>query len=272
MVGAVRHLRAENLDDGPHAAFANRIFGFDDERARAHAHQHAVAAAIERQSRVLDLVLRGGGARGYEARTHPFHQIVGRKIVGADDDHAAAAPEANPVFGNANRRRGRRAGRVYLGVRPANAQHLGELRMAHRQHLEDEATVELERFALLARFVKARDFAGEVVEARERRREDHTGFVGHGERQPPAVGQVAARGGATVVANQGNASVTQRFDTSANGQRRGDVENLGTLLGDAKLLGQVEGTLAPSQSYDFVDRLNRLQARLADFALVQAND
>ena len=59
-----------------------------------------------------------------------------------DDDHAAAAPGADPVLGQAHRLGGARAGRVHLGVGPAGADVLGELRVAHGEDAEEEAAIE----------------------------------------------------------------------------------------------------------------------------------
>ncbi len=272
MERAVRHLGAQHLDDAAHAALPDRVLRLDDHRAGAHAHQHAVATTVERQRRILDLAVGGSRAGAEEARAHPLHQVVRGQVVGADDDHAAATAHANPVFRDAHRDGGRRAGRVDLRVGAANAEHLGELRVPHGQHLEDEAAIELVVGLLLARLVETHDLADDVVEARERGREDHAGLVGHGQRQAPTIGQVAAGGGLAVVAHERNAGVAQRLDAGAHRQRGGDVEHLGALAGDAELLGQVEGALAPSQADHLVSRTNRLDAGLTHVALVQAHD
>ena len=268
MEGAVGDFCAQELDLTAHTALANSIFGFDNQCARAHAHQHAVAATIERQGRTLDDVLRRGSARGHKPRTHPFHQVVRSEVVSADHDHAPAASQANPVLGDRNSRRGRRASRVDLCVGSANTKHFGELGVAHRQRMKDKTPIELKFGLLLARFIETRDFVGEVVEAREGRGEDHAGLVGHGQWQTPAVRQVAASGGASVVAHKRNTSVAQGLDASGNGERRRDIEGLATLLGHTEFLGQIEGALAPSQTDNLVGRLDGLQAWLADLALV----
>ena len=70
-------------------------------------------------------------------------QLVGGDVVGGDDHHAAAAAGADPVLGERDGLGGAGAGRVDLRVRPAGADELGELRVAHRQHAEQEAAVEL---------------------------------------------------------------------------------------------------------------------------------
>ena len=65
-----------------------------------------------------------------------------------DDQHAAAAARPNPVFRQRDRLRRAGARRVHLGVRPARADVLGELAVAHRQDAEEEAPVERVRLAL----------------------------------------------------------------------------------------------------------------------------
>jgi len=272
VVRAVGELGAEHLDEAPHATLANRVLGLHHQATRAHAHQHAVAPAIEGQRRAFDDVLGAGRARGHEARAHPLDQVVRGQLIGADDEHAPAAPHADPVLRHAEGHRGRGARRVDLGVRPANAEHLGKLGVSHGQHLEDEPAIELEVALLLPRLVVSRDLPGEVVEAGEGRREDDAGLIGHGKGHPPAVGQEAAGGGAAVVPHERDAGVPQGLDAGAHGQRRGGVEDLGALARDAEVLRQVERALPRRQPDHLVHRTNGLEARLADVALVQAND
>ena len=272
VVGAVGEFGAQDLDHAAHAAFAHAVLGLDDQRARAHAHEHAVAAAIERQGRALDSIFGGGSARGQESRAHPFHQMVRGQLVGADHDHAPAAPQTNPILGHRNGHGRGCTSRIDLRVRSANPEHLGELGVAHGEHLEDEAPVELELGLLFACLVETRDFARKIVEAGKGRGEDHAGLVGHAKRQAPAVGQVTARRGTAVVAYQRNAGVAQGLDTGRDGERGCGVEDLGALLGHAELLDQIESALAAGQADDLVDGLDGLQARLAHLALVQAHD
>ena len=91
---------------------------------------------------LLDHFVGGGRAAGQEAGADPLEQMVGGDVVGRDDDHAAAAPGADPVLGQRHGLGGARAGRVDLRVRPAGADEFGELRVAHRQDAEQEAAVE----------------------------------------------------------------------------------------------------------------------------------
>ena len=132
-----------------------------------------------------------------------------------------------------DRLRGARAGRVDLGVRAARADQLGELRVTHRQHPEQEAAVELVRarprararargcgarprparrrppLASLSRAcataracraaragsdrLEAVELVGEVVDAREGGREDDPRVVAQRVRQHPAVGELRSR-------------------------------------------------------------------------------
>ena len=78
-----------------------------------------MAPAVERHRGVLDVLVRGGGARREEAGAHPAEQVVGRDVVGGDDHDALAAAGADPVLGQSDGLRGAGAGRVDLGVRPA---------------------------------------------------------------------------------------------------------------------------------------------------------
>src|SRR5690349_16866921 len=99
VVGAVGGFAAEQLDHAAHAALAHGILAFDNHGACAHADDHAVAAAVERQRRFFHAVVGGGSAGRQKARADPSHQVLAGHVVGGDHQHAAAAPAANPVFG-----------------------------------------------------------------------------------------------------------------------------------------------------------------------------
>ena len=136
-----------------------------DERRGAHADDHPVAALVERQRRLLDHLVGRGGARREEARADPVHQCRGG-VVGGDDHDPPAAPGADPVLGERDRLGGARARRVDLRVRPARADELGELRVAHRQHAEQEAAVERRTARVSSCVLAARGCAGRAPRAR----------------------------------------------------------------------------------------------------------
>ena len=54
-------------------------------RDRAHAEDHPVPATVERQRRVLDVLVGRGRAGREEAGAHPLQQRVGGDVVGGDD-------------------------------------------------------------------------------------------------------------------------------------------------------------------------------------------
>ena len=99
-------------------------------------------ALIERQRGVLDDLVGRGRPGGQEAGADPAEHDVRGCVVGGDDHHAPAAPGADPVLGQRDGLRRARARGVDLGVGPARADQLGELRVAHREHPEDEPAVE----------------------------------------------------------------------------------------------------------------------------------
>ena len=166
-------------------------------------------------------------------------------VVGGHDQHAAAAPGADPVLGERDRLRGARAGGVDLRVRPPRPDQLGELRVAHREDAEEEPAVEgvrllleralevvnapldlvehhrigavvvehprpqrLERGEALAAHVirgVARDLVGHLLEAGERRGVDHPGVVAQLVRERPAVGKLGALGRGLVAQHERDA-------------------------------------------------------------------
>ena len=142
MEGAVAGDGREEAADRGDPALAGGLGALDDERRGAHADHHAVTAAVERKGRVLHLLVERGGARGDEPGADPLHHVVGRGVVGRDDQDAAAAAGADPVLGEARGKPHRAAGRVDLRVRAARADQLGELRVPHREDPEEEAAIE----------------------------------------------------------------------------------------------------------------------------------
>ena len=154
---------------GRHAALARGRGALDHDAGRAHAEDHPVAAPIERQRGVLDQLVGGRGARGQEARADPRQQRLGGHVVGGHDHHAPAAPRADPVLGHRDGLRRARARRIDLRVRPARPDQLGELGVAHREHAEQEAAVEVVRLLLEGR-ARARRSGGRSRRGPRRRR------------------------------------------------------------------------------------------------------
>jgi hypothetical protein len=146
--GAVERDRGQHLADRLDAALAGRLGRLDDERGCAHADDHPVAAAVERGGSVLDAASVAAAPRGEEARADPGQQDVGGHVVGGHHDDPAAPAGPDPVLGDRHGLGRAGAGGVDLGVRPAGADELGELRVAHRQGAEDEPAVEGEGFDL----------------------------------------------------------------------------------------------------------------------------
>ena len=250
--GGVRRGGAQDLRDGLDAALGCGVGGLDHERGCAHADDHAVAAAVERRGRVFDFRVSRRGSRGQEPGPDPRQQDLGGHVVCGDDDHAARAPRADPVFGHGQGLGSGCASGVDLGVRPPRADQFGELGVPHGQAPENEPPVEFEgllrqqlaqlgdplvdfdgrRFALAdlgshclqgeqllpATTVDliALDVIGEGVIAREGRGEDDAGRVTHRLRQTPAVGQAGADGGLLVAHHQGDTGVAQGVETGAD--------------------------------------------------------
>ena len=306
--GAVRDDGREHLADRRDAALARSVGRLNDEGGRAHPDKHAVAAPVERQRGFPD----GGVGRrcsgGQEARPDPREQVVRRRVIGRDHQHAAGPPGADPVLGHPDRERRRRAGRVDLGVRAAGADQLGELGVPHRQALEQEPPVEAERVLRQlgaelvdapvdlgdGRFVAAQPGAhglqrrehlamgavlvvpvqvgGERVQAREGRREHDARVVAHGLGQGPPVGQLRADRRRAVLQHQRDARVAQRLEAGADREPGRLVEG-GVALGlDAEVGDPVEDRV-PCRKFDHVgDAVDRLERGVAGLPLDQAGD
>jgi hypothetical protein len=140
---AVRHDGGQQLADGLDTALARGVQVLKHQRGAAHADDQAMAPSIERQRGVFDARVSRRGAGRQEAGAEPLHQVVGRNVIGADhDDDATAAAAVDPVTGHDHGLRRARARAVRLHVRTPRADVLGELRVAHGQHAEQEATIE----------------------------------------------------------------------------------------------------------------------------------
>ncbi len=298
MEGAVGRDRGQHLADGAHAALAHGVFGFDDQRSRAHTDNHAVAAAVEGQGRQAQFAFGGGRAAGHQGGADPLRQAAAGDVIPGNDDHAAGAPGADPILGDGDGVGGGGAGSVDMGVRAARPDVFGELGMSHRQDAEDVAPVEvvveaanlglqfgnaflesLFQVGLLRRhqgrhaaqflelaaqgpvLVEAGGILGHPVEAGESRGEDHAGLIGQRFGQFPAVRQEGAGGSSFVSHHERDAGVAQGFNAGGNGQLGGNVNRLETVLGDAKLLHRVELAALAGQFEGQVEVVNLLHDR-----------
>ena len=143
--GAVRGDRAQHLADRPESALFGGLRALQHHRRRTHPHDHAVPPAVERNGGFFHDIVGRRRAAGQEPGAEPLDQVVGRDVVRRDDDHPAAAPGADPVLRQSDRLGGARARRIDLRVRAPCADQLGELRVPHGEHPEQETAVEVER-------------------------------------------------------------------------------------------------------------------------------
>jgi hypothetical protein len=194
-----------------------------------------------------------------------------------------------------------------VGVGPARADVLGELAVAHREHPEEEASIEgvrlarqllldvreapvdlaqgvgishvapqvLERVAQrpprLVRVV-ALEFVGEAVEAREGRGEDDARLVAQRLGQQPALGQELAGGRLAPALEERDPRLSQRVETGRNGQLGRDVQRLDQLLGHAVLGAEIEGAGAAGELDDVGGVLDCLEPPAAVLALDDPRD
>ena len=305
--GAVGGDGAEHLADGRDAALARGRGALDDDAGRAHPEDHPVAALVERQRGLLDVLVGGRRAGGQEARADPRQQRVGGHVVGGHDHDARAAPRADPVLGDGDGLRRARAGSVDLRVRPACPDQLGELGVAHGERAEQEPAIEVIRLrrevaleladpavdvvapgagirapADLAQFLQASelhalgperlDVRGEVAVAGVRRREDHAGVVLHRVGEAPLVGQLGAARGVLVVLDERDAGVAQRVDAGGDRELRLAPEGGEPVGVDAELLGHVERTGAAGQLDHVGGVVDRLERAAAVLGLDEARD
>ena len=148
MVRAVGGDRAEHLGDRSQAALACRVRALDQHSRRAHPQDEAVTAPIEGQGGVFEHLVGSRCAAREKARTDPLQEVVAGHVVGGHDDDTPATPAQDPVLGERHGLGATGTRRVDLGVRTAGADVLGELRVSHGHHLEQEPTVELVCVAL----------------------------------------------------------------------------------------------------------------------------
>ena len=142
MEGAVGGLAREQLDDTAHTALADSVLALDHQGAGTHAEQRAVAALVEGQGGGGNLIVGGGSTGGQKARPDPLDQLVAGHFIAGDDQHAPTAPAPDPVLGYRDSLGGAGTCRIDCGVRAACADILRKLAVAHRQHAEEEASVE----------------------------------------------------------------------------------------------------------------------------------
>ena len=306
--GAVGGDRAQHLADRLHATFAGRLGRFDDDPGGAHSHDHSVPAVVEGKSGVLHRFVGRCGAGGEEARADPLNQAVARDIVAGDDEDAAAPPGPNPVLGKGDALRRAGACGVDLCVRPASADDLCELGVAHRKRPEEESPVEgvglglqfladcpdalvdlprhrvvvadacaqgqqqIQRLPSGPVDVIAIEFVREAARAREGRGEDYAGVVAHRVRQHPAVGQLRADTGCLVVLDEWDPGIAQRVQAGTDRQSCDTVERGVPLLVHAELPHEVERA-HPTGELDDVRRVaNRDEAARAVLVLDQPRD
>ena len=237
----------------------------------------------------------------------PLDQGVARDVVAGHHDHAPAATRPDPVLGESDAGRRRGAGHVDVGVRPAGADVLGELAVAHREDAEQEAPVELVGL-LLEEHVDLRDpprdlrpgprlpdrlqqllelpllrppalervvalrLVGEAVEAGEGAREHDARLLAHRLRQHPPLGQVLAGGGLLPGLDEGDPRLAQRVEPRGHRELGRQVEGLDELLGDAVLGAEVERARAARELDDVLRVVDRLEVPAAVRRLDELRD
>ena len=249
------------------AALRRCLGGLQDRSRRAGAEDRTAAAAVERQGRAADVALGRRGAGGQEARAHPRHHRLVGHVVGSDDDDPTAAPELQPVGGEAQRLSEGGAGGVDAGVRPAGPDDLGHPGVPHPHRLEDEAAVEGE--------VGVRGGAVGVVDAdvdaREGAGEDDASVVTHARRQRPARHQLPTALGRLDLRDQRQPGVPHRLETGGDRQLARPVQAGAVALRQPEL-GQREAAQAPGEPDRLGALRDRLEDRLARWGLAEAGD
>ncbi len=125
-----------------HAAGAGEGFVLYDHPDGAGAYYQAVAPAVERQGRLGDVLLGGGGAGGQEAGHRPLlHGLVG-DVVGGHYYYALALAGAYPGLGDIDRLRGGGAGRAQVYAGAFCSHPLGELGIRYRYNFQQEVLAE----------------------------------------------------------------------------------------------------------------------------------
>ena len=309
---AVGRNRTEYLGNRLQSSRARCIGALYDERSGAHARDHAVTAAIERRGCILRVLVGRRGARRQEARAYPFHHVVRGHIVCGHDDDALAAATPDPVFRQCHGLSGAGARAVDLGIRPARADLLGELRVTHREDAEQEAPVEVEAglsdqaldfsdapvdfldggtiavakvgeplpqafeafelFEMAALLVVAVEFFTERIVAGECRGKDDAGVITQRIGQPPALGQLAACRRRLVTEHQRNAGISQCVEADGNRHGRRRIECLGTFRLDAELVGNVELAGPATELHNVFRIVDGNECRVAVFGFDEACD
>ena len=300
--------RSEHFADRLQPALASGLGRLDHEGRCAHAEDHPVAPTVERRRGVFDVFVGRCGATGEEAAGEPGHQRVSSGVVGGHDDYAAATPGANPVLGERHRLRRRGARGVDLGVRTAGPDDLGELRVTHREHAEQEPAIEAVRVRLhLGAEVGDQaidlgrgrlgalhagphpfegeqvltacavghvglDVLGEAVVAGEGAREDHAGVVAERVGQSPTIGQLGSEGGGLVAHHQRDAGIAEGVESGTDRQPGRVVERLVAGGVDRELLDDVERSVTSGELDHLGGVVDRLEARSARLALDQPGD
>ena len=302
---------AQYLTDRLDAALARCGGTLDDEGGCAHPDDHPVPALVERHGCRGDVVVGGGRAGGEEAGADPTEQVIARHVVGGDDHDAPAPAGADPVLGQGDGLGRARACRVHLGVRAAGTDEIGELGVPHREHAEQEATIEevgvcgervldivdppvdltergvrrvgvrdacpdrlqlLELDAPRLVLLVARDLVRQLFQAGEGAREDDAGVVAQHVGEAPAVRELGAEVGRAVALHERDARIAQRIDSGADGQLGGAAERGHTVGLDAELGGDVERA-GPAGELDHIgDGVDRLEAGATGFALGEPDD
>ena len=272
----------------------------------------AVAAAVEGQRGLGDVLLGGGGAGGQEAGHGPaLHLAVGH-VVGGYDYHAFALAGAYPGLGREDGFGGGGAGGAHMYGRALGAHPLGELGVGYRYHFQQEVLAEgvgvgvlLGRqvllqplpegglVALLRQFVHdgiiklphllggtpgvflvevAGGFLYQLFGGREGRGEDHAGLGGQRFGQRPFLGQIAAGGGLLVIMDQRQAGVLHGEYAGAYGHLERRAEGFGHGMRQAEFLLHVYRAYAGGELYGLVHRFYLLYAVVARRGFHHAHD
>ena len=268
VIGRIRRGRTEHFCNGLDAALLRFRMAFNDKGGGAHAEDQAVAAAVKRQRRFLDDVVRGRSTRGGKAAGDPFPQVIARDIVTADDDHAVHTSSVEPILCYAKGRCGRGAGKVDGGVWPTNARVLSKLGMPHVEGLEEVAAVK----ATLAVVTAGLGVLDAHLKARETRGEHDARPLTLHLRNLPVSNQTEATFAHLLNRCQRNARIAQGQQTSGHGQLSADVPCENGLGVNAELLGQIKGTFQACKLRDVAKHLGLVHVHRAVSTLDEPDD
>ena len=266
--GAVRHARPHQIGQRHHASALRDLRALQDERDGARAQDGAVAALVERERGLLKIGLLGRGAGRQEPAAYPRHQVVIRDVIAADDDHALAATEANPVLSDGDRLGRRGARRVHAGVRATGADLLCESSVPHADELEHIAAIK----AVLGIGGRASRLVDRHVVAREGRGEDHARLVAHGLGERHTDGHLLARARGPVARYQRDVGVFEGLKTRGEGELAGSIETRDHAVLDTVVAGQVEVSDLTRELEHLINRVDGDEVRGAVRALHQAGD